>query len=60
MIGPVNSYQDIYVAACGEDFASHAVGIDHERNCPMCRAETGYEPPEECDADDRGICYEKD
>jgi hypothetical protein len=56
MIGPVNDYRDIYVAACGEVCTSWATGKDHERHCPRCAVES----EEECDVDDRGICYERD
>lgn len=59
MIGPVNDYRDIYVAACGKDFPSWEEGKVHERHCSMCAGEL-RQPDEECDADDRGICYERD
>jgi hypothetical protein len=39
MIGPVGDYRDIYVASCGQQFATHAQGIDHERDCPACMRE---------------------
>ena len=35
----LNSYQDVYVAACGEIFTSYALGRDHEKSCPSCQAE---------------------
>ena len=35
-IGPVRSYQDVYVAACGADFPDHAMGRLHESNCREC------------------------
>lgn len=59
MIGPVGDYRDIYVAACGLDFPDWETGKLHERSCPLCVGELG-ERDEECDADDRGICYERD
>ena len=36
MIGPVKSYQSIYVSACGRDFPSHKEGIEHEQSCIAC------------------------
>lgn len=36
MIGPIDSYQSIYVAACGQDFPCYKLGIDHEKYCPHC------------------------
>lgn len=39
MIGPVNSYSSIYVAACGKDFPSHKEGVEHEKGCIFCRGE---------------------
>ena len=35
----LNSYQDIYVAACGAVFYNHKQGLDHEKGCPSCQAE---------------------
>jgi len=32
------SFQDIYVAACGEPFNTRASGVSHERSCPACWA----------------------
>jgi hypothetical protein len=37
VIGPLRSYQDVYVAACGDQFVSHQLGIQHERECQACR-----------------------
>ncbi len=39
MIGPVNDYASIYVARCGRQFTSQAMGRDHERGCRDCRWE---------------------
>ena len=38
-IGPVASYQDVYVAACGRDFPDHKSGRLHEEECGEC---SGY------------------
>ena len=35
----LNSYQDVYVAACGEIFTSTALGTAHEEGCPSCQAQ---------------------
>ena len=59
MIGPVNDYRDVYVAACGQVCTSWETGKLHERSCCLCAGELGVRD-EECDADDRGICYEED
>ena len=59
MIGPVGDYRDVYVAACGSEFPSWREGRSHEQTCPLCVGELG-ERDEECAADDRGICYERD
>ena len=45
MIG--NSFQDLYVAACGMALPSRAQGLAHERECPTCRAYVAAE--EVCD-----------
>jgi hypothetical protein len=39
MIGPVDSYQAIYVAVCGLQFANSTLGRDHERECAECKGE---------------------
>lgn len=39
MIGPVDSYQSIYVAACGQQFVNHRLGVEHERSCHACAAD---------------------
>lgn len=36
MIGSLNSYQDVYVARCGQQFTSHRQGIEHELGCQSC------------------------
>ena len=33
----LNSYQDVYVAACGEIFTSTRLGLDHEKGCLECQ-----------------------
>jgi hypothetical protein len=33
----VSSYQSLYVAACGELFPNHELGISHEKECPHCK-----------------------
>jgi hypothetical protein len=38
MIGPLGSYQQIYVAMCGQQFTTHAEGRSHERTCHACAA----------------------
>jgi hypothetical protein len=35
----LNSYQQLYVAMCGQQFTTHKAGRGHERNCPACKAE---------------------
>lgn len=65
MIGPVNSYSDIYVAACGMTFASHRQGIEHEHACPRCEAEIFYpdgpdEPSDYCQECDSSISFDDD
>ena len=37
MIGPVGSYQDLYVASCGDVLANYGSGKRHERECQACR-----------------------
>jgi|15BtaG_2_1085339.scaffolds.fasta_scaffold00048_9 hypothetical protein len=37
MLGPIWSYQDIYVALCGQLFSTHYQGIRHERHCEACQ-----------------------
>lgn len=37
-IGPLQSYQDVYVAACGLPFTSRRLGVQHESECPACNA----------------------
>lgn len=55
MIGPVDSYQSIYVAQCGQQFPNYSQGSTHEKHCPACAqvAEAQYEednpPPEACE-----------
>lgn len=39
MIGPVESYQQIYVTACFRDFPDRASGMRHENECWRCRRE---------------------
>jgi hypothetical protein len=39
LIGPVDSYQSVYVSLCGQDFPNYSLGIDHEMECPLCRYE---------------------
>ena len=46
MIGPLDSYQDIYVAACGKVCGSQREGRFHERICAYCRQEMGETKPE--------------
>lgn len=49
MIGPVKSYQSIYVAACGRDFPDRHTGMAHEKECPACEALSGdCDEPEPC------------
>ena len=38
MIGPVRSYQQIYVAACGQDFPDGSIGRKHESECCECQS----------------------
>lgn len=45
MIGPLNSYQDVYVAECGEPFRSRREGQAHENTCHACQAQI-YETDE--------------
>lgn len=47
MIGPVDSYQSLYVAMCGRVFSNAPLGKDHERNCAACK-----------DQDDQAVCDE--
>lgn len=50
MIGPVDSYQSIYVAICGREFTSAVLGRQHERDCPACRsAHIADDPEPRCD-----------
>lgn len=59
MIGPPQDNPDeVYRTACGKWFGRWAVALYHEATCPECGAVKYGEP--ECDADDRGICYERD
>lgn len=37
MIGPVFSYQSIYVTACGKDYTNYKLGILHEKECIYCQ-----------------------
>jgi rubrerythrin len=46
MIG--RSFQDIYVAACGEPCANIHEGREHERTCPQCQS-VSDEPEEQWD-----------
>jgi hypothetical protein len=41
IIGPLRSYQDVYVAACGAQFTEFRLGIQHERECLACKATIG-------------------
>lgn len=34
-----HSYQDIYVAMCGQVFTTWPTGRSHERDCPTCQSE---------------------
>jgi len=54
MIGPLRSYQDVYVAVCGQQFVTHRAGIKHERECEDCKS--GQKPYQ--DADICGFCGE--
>lgn len=36
-IGPIDSYQSVYVAECGEVFRSHREGEAHENVCHLCQ-----------------------
>lgn len=36
-IGPIQSYQNIYVAICGEDFPNFQQGRKHEDECCICQ-----------------------
>jgi hypothetical protein len=52
-LGPVASYQDIYVAACGQDFPDHAMGRLHESDCRECRnAEAGEQDDQQHESED--------
>lgn len=53
MVGQLNSYQDIYVARCGEVFASQLSGRKHENNCRHCSPSRYEEAMERAD-------YERD
>ena len=37
----LDSHQQVYVAACGEQFSSAQLGKQHERTCPECIRERG-------------------
>ena len=37
MIGPLDSYQSVYVAECGEVFRSRREGEAHENVCHLCQ-----------------------
>jgi hypothetical protein len=41
MIGQLGSYQDVYVAACGEPFRSRRRGVEHEEHCWACHEVLG-------------------
>ena len=43
VIGPLRSYQDVYVAACGKQFTDGGLGRRHEKECQSCQGETGAE-----------------
>ncbi len=36
VIGPLRSYQDVYVAACGQPFMNRSAGVQHEKHCEAC------------------------
>lgn len=50
MIGPLSDYSQVYVAACGQAFASYAQGVDHERNCQACERAEAQDA--ECDEEE--------
>lgn len=58
MEGPYANPDEVYQSRCGKWFGQWAAALYHEATCPDCQAEKYGEP--ENDADDRGICYEKD
>lgn len=58
MEGPHDNPDETYVTVCGEVYENWGAAEFHERCCPECSAVLYGEP--ENDADDRGICYEKD
>jgi len=37
----LNDYRDVYVAACGQVFANHYSGQQHERYCEACARARG-------------------
>lgn len=49
MIGPVRSYEEIYVALCGRQFVNWSLGRQHEVDCLNCNAALA---PEDNPADD--------
>ena len=32
----LNSYQDVYVSACGQPFQNRRLGLAHEKECTSC------------------------
>jgi len=44
MIG--RSFQDIYVAACGEPFDTRKQGVEHERRCGECQYQISIQEDE--------------
>jgi len=57
-------YDNPWIACCGKAFGDAGSMFEHEKYCHECQrikfGEFWREPPEENDADDRGICYEGD
>lgn len=54
MIGPLGSYQDIYVALCGQQFTTQKAGRNHERTCNECKEElySSEDAPDPYDGND--------
>ena len=61
----MDGYDDPWIAPCGKALSDHLSMTCHSLKCDECLEilwrDVGYKPPPEPnDADDRGICYEKD